>query len=352
MSAIKLEFVTKTYTTGEESAVKNVSLEIEEGSIVTLLGPSGCGKTTMLRIIAGFERPDSGVVMIGGKTVSDNNIFIPPERRGVGMVFQDYALFPHLNVLKNIGFGYKNKDKQEKVNSVLSLVGLNGYEKRYPHELSGGQQQRVALARALASNPLVVLLDEPFSNLDADLRNQMRLEVKNIIKAANATAVFVSHDQMDALSISDKIVVMNKGTIKQYGTPREIYQKPENEFVANFVGKTNIIQGEIMGDCLSVNTEIGILPIRSNNCILPGQKILVSIRPDSFELDKTGHIKGRIKSATYIGTSIDTKVEIKLPNGKTIDLLTHIHPEENISTGDLISIKILPEFVSIITPED
>lgn len=352
MSAIKLDFVTKTFTIKDEAAVKNINLEIKEGSIVTILGPSGCGKTTMLRMIAGFEKPDSGIITVGDKIVSGNGIFIPPEKRGIGMVFQDYALFPHLNVFENVGFGYKNKDKKMKVESVLSLVGLSGYGSRYPHELSGGQQQRVALARALAGNPLVVLLDEPFSSLDADLKNQMRFEVKNIIKKAGATAVFVSHDQMDALSISDKIIVMNKGVVKQYGTPREIYQKPENEFVANFVGKTNILQGEIMEDCISVKTKLGILPIRSDSCIVPGKKILVSIRPDSFELDENGQIKGIIESATYIGTSIDTKVRIDLQNGKTLDLLTHIHPEEEISPGDYVSIRILPEFVSIITPED
>ena len=241
MFDIELKAVRKTYLGNEEPAVKNLSLRVEKGSIITLLGPSGCGKTTTLRLIAGFERADSGSIALAGKIVSDSDTWIPPEKRGVGMVFQDYALFPHLNVFNNVGFGYKEKDREKRVYEVLALVNLRGYENRFPHELSGGQQQRVALARALARNPVVVLLDEPFSNLDADLRNQMRRDVASIIRNAGATAVFVTHDQKDALAVSDQVVVMKDGQIEQIGSPREIYQFPETEFVATFeIGRAHV----------------------------------------------------------------------------------------------------------------
>jgi iron(III) transport system ATP-binding protein len=230
MFAIELKDLTKSYEGATLKAVDAFSLSVEKGSIVTLLGPSGCGKTTLLRLIAGFEKAQSGSIRILGKTVSSPTTWIPPEKRGIGMVFQDYALFPHLKVYDNVGFGYKEKDKKKRIQEVLDLVGLSGYEKRYIHELSGGQQQRVALARALAKRPSVILLDEPFSHLDADLRMTMRSEMKRIIKDSQSTAIFVSHDQKDAFSISDAIAVMKDGKIVQVGTTKEIYQKPTKSF--------------------------------------------------------------------------------------------------------------------------
>lgn len=348
MYAIEINSVTKTYPGASEPAVNNLTLAVEKGSIITLLGPSGCGKSTTLRLIAGFERADSGSIVLGGRVVSDNNTWIPPEKRGVGMVFQDYALFPHLNVYKNIGFGYKGKDYHARVMEVIELVNLKGLEKRYPNELSGGQQQRVALARALTRRPVVILLDEPFSNLDADLRGQMRVEVKRIIKEAEATAIFVSHDQKDALAISDKIVVMKDGIVQQHGTPREIYQFPENKFVATFVGQTNILEGKIGKDGRSVETELGNIPCNHTHNHEPGEAVFISVRPDSLEMDTQGHIVGQIKEATYTGDSIDAVIEVEFPDKKKRQLLAHIHPEKVVNSGDKVSFKVLPDFVAVI----
>jgi iron(III) transport system ATP-binding protein len=348
MYDIELKKITKTYLEQKEPAVKSLSLCIEKGSITTLLGPSGCGKSTTLRLIAGFERADAGSIILAGNTVSDSNTWTPPEKRGVGMVFQDYALFPHLSVFNNIGFGYKGKDRTERVKEVIALVNLKGYEERYPNELSGGQQQRVALARALTRRPVVVLLDEPFSNLDADLRVHMRMEVRRIIKEAGATAVFVSHDQKDALAISDRVVVMKDGVIQQEGTPREIYQFPENIFVATFVGQTNILEGTIGLDGQSVMTPLGEIPCLHTHDLPPGTEVHLSVRAESLEMCKDGTVEGRVKSTVYTGSTIDAFVEVALPGGKTYDLLVHFHPEIEIKAGDLARFRVLPDFVAVI----
>ena len=348
MYDIKLKDVTKTYIGTKEPAVKDLNLYVEKGSIVTLLGPSGCGKSTTLRLIAGFEQPEEGSIALAGKKVCNHSTHIPPEKRGVGMVFQDYALFPHLNVFKNIGFGYKGKDYNSRVSEVIKSVGLTGYENRYPNELSGGQQQRVALARALVRKPVVILLDEPFSNLDADMRVQMRLEVKRIIKEAGATAIFVSHDQKDALAISDKIAVINEGVIQQYSTPKKIYQYPENKFVANFVGQSNILEGKMNKDERSVITNIGVIPCNHTHGFKSGEEVYISIRPDSLEMDEKGNITGCIKETIFTGESIDAVVEVKLNDGSKQELLTHIHPEEEVKIGDTIKFTVLPHFVAVI----
>lgn len=239
---LRIASLCKNY--GKSPAVCGVDLAVAPGEILTLLGPSGCGKTTTLRLIAGFERPDRGEVTIGGKVVASGSHWIAPEERGVGMVFQDYALFPHLTVAENVAFGLGKADtgnRKQRVSQMLRLVGLEEQKDRYPHNLSGGQQQRVALARALAPRPALVLLDEPFSNLDASLRVQMREEVRRILKESGAAAIFVTHDQKDALAISDRVVVMNQGLVEQVGSPREIYQFPHTAFVARFVGQTNLL---------------------------------------------------------------------------------------------------------------
>ncbi|MTI96276.1 MAG: ABC transporter ATP-binding protein [Firmicutes bacterium] len=348
MYDIELKSVTKTYRGASAPAVKDINLAVEKGSIVTLLGPSGCGKSTTLRLIAGFEWADSGQISLAGKVVSNERTSIPPEKRGVGMVFQDYALFPHLNVFNNIAFGYKGKDRTARVREVLELVNLGGFDNRFPHELSGGQQQRVALARALARRPVVVLLDEPFSNLDADLRTQMRMEIKRIVKEAGTTAVFVSHDQKDALAISDRVVVMRDGVIQQNGSPRGIYQFPANKFVATFVGNTNILKGRIGHDGQSVDTELGILPCTHTHDLRPGEKVYISVRPDSLELADDGQIQGIMKEYTYTGESIDAVLEVPLAGGKTKDLLVHVHPEEMCKVGDKLSFTVLPNFVAVL----
>ena len=349
MFDIEIKGVSKTYFGNQEPAVKNLSLSVEKGSIVTLLGPSGCGKSTTLRLIAGFERPESGQISLAGRVVSDQNTWVPPEKRGIGMFFQDYALFPHLNVFNNIGFGYKGEERKARIMEVIELVGLKGFEHRFPHELSGGQQQRVALARALTRKPVVVLLDEPFSNLDTDLKVKMRLEVKRIINEAGATAIFVSHDQKDALAISDRIIVMKDGVVQQNGTPRDIYQYPSNRFVAEFVGQTNILEGIIGQDGQTVETEFGVVPCHHNHDLDPGQAVYISIRPDSIELDDDGPFTGVLKESTYTGNSIDAVVEVDLNNcGEKTKLLMHIHPEKQVNPGDKINFKFLPDFVAVI----
>ncbi len=350
MYAIELKDVVKDYTQCGQPAVDKLSLRVSHGEIVTLLGPSGCGKTTTLRLIAGFERADSGSIYLAGSAVSDGRRFVPPERRGIGMVFQDYALFPHLTVAQNVGFGCKAAERATRTREMLALVGLPDFGDRYPHQLSGGQQQRVALARALAPRPVVVLLDEPFSNLDADLRGQMRSEVKRILNQAGATAVLVTHDQKDALAISDRIVVMCGGTLQQEGTPREIYQFPENRFVASFVGESNILCGKVGDSGNTVQTLLGEVPCSHTHDKPPGSQVCVSIRPESLELDPHGQVAGVVKEYHYSGQSIDARIETlgEFPQ----ELTVHIHPEHSAQIGDTLRFRILPEFVAVIRAEE
>lgn len=344
MYAIELQGVNKNYAGAAIPAIKDLTLRVSSGDIVTLLGPSGCGKTTTLRLIGGFERPDSGRVSLGGRVVSDVSTWVPPERRGIGMVFQDYALFPHLSVVDNVGFACRNMT--HRVKEVLQLVGLEHLANRYPHELSGGQQQRVALARALASQPVVILFDEPFSNLDADLKAQMRVEVKQILKTAGATAVFVTHDQKDALAISDQIVVMKDGVVQQQGTPREIYQFPENEFVATFVGESNILPGVIAPDGSGVTTPLGTFSCHHTHCKKAGDIVQLSIRPESLEYDPAGLIEGRVVEYSYSGQSIDARIEVL--GHESYSLIVHVHPEHQLTNGDILRFRVLPDFVAVI----
>jgi iron(III) transport system ATP-binding protein len=276
-SALRCAGLTKRF--GAQLVVDGVDLVAERGDFVALLGPSGCGKTTTLRLIAGFEEPDAGTVEIAGRVVAAPGGGEPPERRRVGMVFQDYALFPHLSAAKNVAFGLpRGRERAERVQATLAMVGLGGLGDRMPHELSGGQQQRVALARALAPGPEVVLLDEPFSNLDAELRAQVRAEVRQILGDANATAVLVTHDQEEALSLADRIAVMWDGRIVQDGNPEELYHRPVSRGVAAFVGDAQFLPGE--GHGRRVATELGELPA-SGGATGP---VEVMLRPESIRL--------------------------------------------------------------------
>jgi iron(III) transport system ATP-binding protein len=241
--ALRTLALTKRF--GDVVAVDDVALEVRRAEFLGVLGPSGCGKTTLLRLVAGFERPDGGGIEIDGIAVSGPRRQVPPERRRIGMVFQESALFPHLDVEGNIGFGLSRSGRAERVAALVGLVGLAGLQRRMPHELSGGQQQRVALARALAPHPAIILLDEPFSSLDATLRSQLRGEVREILRSAGATTLFVTHDQDEALEISDRVAVMRAGRIEQLSTPDELYLRPVNRFVAGFVGEANLLVGEI-----------------------------------------------------------------------------------------------------------
>jgi iron(III) transport system ATP-binding protein len=350
MNAIELKMIKKKYPDCPVPAVDCLSLAVKQGEIITLLGPSGCGKTTTLRLIAGFERPDEGSILLGEIPVTGNGRWIPPEKRNIGMVFQDYALFPHLNTRDNIGISLKKEEKEKKVEEMLMLVNLQGLSERYPHELSGGQQQRVALGRALARNPVVVLLDEPFSNLDSDLRNHMRREVAEIIKAAGTTAVFVTHDLKDALAVSDRVAVLRDGRLEQIGTPQNIYRHPETEFVATFVGKSNILSGIIGPDHNSVITDLGLIPCSHTHELPAGQKVKVSIRADSFELDPEGDVEGVIRETIYGGNEIEAILDVKTEKG-LMELLVHIHPEKSIREGARLRFHVLPEFVAVINEE-
>jgi iron(III) transport system ATP-binding protein len=301
--------VTKRF--GEVAAVLESDLCVERGEFVALLGPSGCGKTTLLRLIAGFERPDAGEIAIGDLPVAGPGTFVPPQRRRVGMVFQEYALFPHLTVAENIGFGVPRGDRVFRVSELLRLVGLAGYERRYPHELSGGQQQRVALARALAPRPSVVLLDEPWSNIDPLLRATMRDELAEILRAIDVTVLFVTHDREEAFSIADRIALMRDGRVLQSGAPEEVYFAPADRWLAEFVGASNFLSGEVEGNL--VETLIGRFPVENAN---GARDVEVLIRPELLELRPDPAGAGEVVSREFRGH--DVFYRIRLPNGSTV----------------------------------
>jgi len=348
---IHLEGVKKRFWPGPVEAVAGVSLEVREGEIVTLLGPSGCGKTTTLRLIAGFEVPDEGSIRIGSQEVAGPRSWVPPERRGVGMVFQDYALFPHLTVGENVQFGLDRlprSQRRDRAEQVLRSLDLGSAFHRYPHELSGGQQQRVALARALAPEPLVILLDEPFSNLDAHLRDQVRDEVVGILRRAQVTAVMVSHDQRDALAISDQVVVMNRGRVEQMGPPREIYKHPESVFVATFVGRTNLLRGRIQSENGCVLTDFGSF-CRVDRLGLPHDShVMVSVRPDGFEACSDGLLRGRLLSTLYTGAHVEAEVAVPSAHGGDRKLIVHLPASQNWEIGESIAFRVIPEFASVV----
>jgi ABC-type Fe3+/spermidine/putrescine transport system ATPase subunit len=311
MVTVRFEHVTKKFT--DVVAVNDVSIEIEDGELFTLLGPSGCGKTTLLRCVAGFYIPENGKIYFDDLDVTH----IPPNLRETGMVFQNYALWPHMSVFDNISYGLKirkmsKKDIDEKVYEILELVRLKGLEDRYPYQLSGGQQQRVALARALVIEPKVLLLDEPLSNLDAKLRIEMRNEISRIQKRLGITTIYVTHDQEEALAISDRLSVIDKGLVQQVGTPVEIYSVPNNLFVADFIGECNIIKGTIQSidDYIELQTEsghtfTGVAEEGKKNTFSVGQTAYAAIRPENLELKEeaaeTNHIHGTVKYAQYFG---------------------------------------------------
>src|SRR4029453_9651230 len=289
MDLLVLDQISKRYGLDQPPAVDRLSLQVAEGEIVALLGPSGCGKTTTLRLIAGLETADAGIITLRGRVVTGPGRAVPPEERGIGIVFQDYALFPHLTVEDNVAFGLPRAarhGRRVRTADVLALVGLAGFESRYPHELSGGQQQRVALARALAPEPALLLLDEPFSNLDADLRAQMRDEVEKTLRATKTTAIFVTHHQEEAFTIADEVGVLNAGRLEQLGPPETIYHRPATPFVAEFVGAADFLPGVVTSE--GIVTEIGVFGHGERR--EPGTKVRVMIRPDdvTFVPDEAG----------------------------------------------------------------
>ena len=309
MSSITLTDVTKSY--GNVQVIQSFTGTFADGEFVTLLGPSGCGKTTMLRMIAGFEKPTTGEIKIGDSVVSGPNTFVPPNERGIGMVFQSYAVWPHMDVFDNVVYplkiqGVKRSERKKRVLEVLEAVHLSQYVKRMPSELSGGQQQRVALARALVGGSGLLLLDEPLSNLDAKLRETMRFEIKNVQKQFGVTVVYVTHDQGEAMAMSDRVIVFNKGVVQQIDSPMEIYRHPANQFVADFVGKINFLHG--------VANEGSIELAGGQRMAYSGDRrgpVVVAVRPENMAMRSDGGtLRGKLTHAYYLGDTNDCRVDV------------------------------------------
>jgi len=300
MSRVDIQNLNKHFATAEVSAVNDVSFGLGDGKILALVGPSGSGKTTTLRLIAGLERPDAGVIRLNGKVVAAEGVFVPPERRGVGMVFQDHALFPHLTVYENIAFGLrgrKNAEIRTTVNEMLGLVGLERMAGRYPHALSGGERQRAALVRALAPRPVLLLMDEPFSSLDADLRREVRQQVRSILKMLQATVIFVTHDQEEALYMGDLLAVFHQGMLEQMGTPEQIFHSPETPFVAEFMGASDFLEGRAVAE--QIRTEIGTLPQPAPKGM--SDRVQVALRADDVDFVLAAAGNGMIVERLFLG---------------------------------------------------
>ncbi|RDE50300.1 MAG: ABC transporter ATP-binding protein [Candidatus Accumulibacter meliphilus] len=343
MAHLELEGIVQRY--GSHTVVDGVGFSVETGSIACLLGPSGCGKTTLLRCIAGFETIAAGEIRVQGRAVSRAAWRLPPEKREIGMVFQDYALFPHLTVAANVGFGLAGlpaEPRKERVAELLATVGLAGQGGKYPHELSGGQQQRVALARALAPQPQLLLLDEPFSNLDVGLRERLSLEVRDILKSQNITAVLVTHDQHEAFAMADEVGVMAAGIIQQWDSPYRLYHQPVNRFVADFVGQGVFMAGRVI-DERHVQVELGVLESRlplacSQGCAACGQGcgVEVLLRPDDIVHDDRSELLAEVRLKAFRGAEI--LYTLKLASG--VEVLSLVPSHHNHALGELIGIRL------------
>ncbi|MCU0549833.1 MAG: ABC transporter ATP-binding protein [Leptolyngbya sp. Prado105] len=347
---LQLDQVSKRFSA--TPIVDAVSLKLRQGELLSLLGASGCGKTTLLRLIAGFERPQSGTIELSGQQVAGANHWQPPEQRDIGMVFQDYALFPHLTVAENIGFGLKKSRRKrsgypaqkakEMVTHAIAQVGLLGLEKRYPHELSGGQQQRVALARALAPQPTLLLLDEPLSNLDVQVRSHLRQEIRNILKSTGTTAIFVTHDQEEALSISDRVAVMNQGKLEQLDTPERLYDHPATRFVAEFVTQGNFLPATFSE--AGWKTAIGTLNVEDSGQFAHQADLMIRQQDIKLEPDATGSIV--IVDRQFLGR--DHRYCIQTSSGTRLQVLSLMKP--TLEIGTRVRVKVNLSAVRVFEP--
>ncbi|MDX1335253.1 MAG: ABC transporter ATP-binding protein, partial [Gammaproteobacteria bacterium] len=322
----------------DRAVVDGLQLHIAPGNLVSLLGPSGCGKTTALRAIAGFQPVTSGEIRLNGKIVSSPGVRVPPEQRNLGMVFQDYALFPHLTVSENIAFGLRHHtagSKQQVVDCLLELIGMEGYGNRYPAELSGGQQQRIAVARALAPEPSLLLLDEPFSNLDVELRERLAIDVRDMLRSQNATAIFVTHDQNEAFVMGDKIGVMNEGRMLQWDTAFNLYHEPNDRFIADFIGKGSFLRGEL-ASADTVTTALGRL---SGNRAYPwpeGTPVDILVRPDDVLIVEESPTRCRVTDRAFMGA--DTLYTLRLDDG--VELLSLMPSRYDYAIGSEVGIEL------------
>ena len=355
MATLDLQNLTKSYD-GETPALDAVNLNIEHGELVALLGPSGCGKTTTLRLVAGFIEPDDGEIRVGGDVIASPGHSLPPEKRRMSMIFQSYAIWPHKTIYQNVAYGLKyrgvtGEDASQKIRKILGVVQLDQLAERYPGELSGGQQQRVALARALVVEPEILLLDEPLSNLDANLREEMRFEIRRLHDEFHFTSVYVTHDQSEAMVIADRICVMNQGKIEQVGTPDEIYERPRTRFVADFVGKTNLLSGTLVGpDRFDLGAGI-VLSMTPQPEINVDEQISVSLRPHDIRLvrqadkadAKTGNgyqsFPGTVEECFYFGEVLDYQVRI----GESCTLRVIEPPGNRCAPGETVDVMIHPD---------
>lgn len=362
MTGILVDAVDKFY--GDNHVVKGLTLDIPDGTFVSILGPSGCGKTTLLRMLAGFLTPDGGEIRAGNKVLSSVAGSLPPERRDMGMVFQQYAIWPHMNVFENVAFGLQmakvpKSDIPERVLHALETVGLKGFEERGSAELSGGQQQRLALARALVTRPSVLLLDEPLSNLDARLREQMRIELRRVQRETGITFIYVTHDQIEAMSMSDSIAILNHGVVEQYGAPEELYESPASAFVVNFLGLTNWFYGDVVikdpgSREVTVKLHSGqdIVGTAASELAV-GQRVGVAVRPEDFRItdrpESENVMVGKISFSLFMGSFIEHRVKMA---GADAEVVVQTGRTERLQAGSEVRFHAVPALTRVVPSED
>ena len=350
MPGVAIKSLTKRY--GDVAAVEALSLDVKPGELVSLLGPSGCGKTTTLRLVAGFLRPEAGEIWVGDRCLSSAASVVPPERRRMAMIFQSYALWPHMTVARNVAYGLRFKsgmpkaDRDRRVTDILRTVQLSGFESRYPGELSGGQQQRVAVARALVVEPEILLLDEPLSNLDANLREEMRFEIRRLHEAFGITTLYVTHDQAEAMVISDRVAVLHRGRVVQVGSAEDLFRRPRTRFVAEFIGRTNLVDAQVAEPGVVTRGTLRLRLASSAGAL--GTSLVVSIRPHEIELVLAGRsapvgantLLGAIQRTSYLGDAVDYHVRV---NGSDVVLRVTAPPPARFAAGDMVTLAIAPE---------